>query len=231
MLAARIIVALVAAYLIGGIPWALIIGKAFYGVDVRKEGSGNLGATNVYRVLGTRAGVLTAVLDIGKGALAVLVAWALVPPSLSAVAHDWTLVGATLAAILGHSYSPYIRFAGGKGVAVAAGALLVLTPKVWPILLVVWVTCVALTRIVSVGSIAVAALYPVLTVWFYGSHVAFVIFSVVGAALVIWRHRSNIARLMRGEESKMSWKPGGMRGRGSRGGDSAPPGGERGGDA
>jgi len=204
VLGVRIVIALVQAYLIGGIPWALIIGKRLYGIDVRKEGSGNLGATNVYRVLGTKAGLATAFLDVAKGAVAVGIAWLLVPASLSSVAHDWTLLGATMAAILGHSYSPYIGFAGGKGVAVAAGALLVLTPKAWPIMFATFVLMIVLTRYVSVASITVALEYPILTWWFYGDQMPFVIFSVAAASLVIWRHRSNIRRLLRGQESKIA---------------------------
>jgi len=203
---ARVIVAVALAYLIGGIPWALIIGKRLYGIDVRTEGSGNLGATNVYRVLGTKAGVATAVLDVAKGAVAVGLAWLIVPPSLSATAHQWALVGATMAAILGHSYSPYIGFSGGKGVAVAAGALLVLTPKVWPIMFVTFALVSLLTRYVSLGSIVTAIEYPLLTWYYYGSQTLFVAFSVAAAALVIWRHRSNIRRLLRGQESKIAWK-------------------------
>lgn len=203
MIALRIVVAIAAAFWLGAIPWALIIGKRLYGVDVRKEGSGNLGATNVYRVLGARAGLMTAALDVAKGTAAVGLAWALVPESLNLLAHEWTLVGATLAAMLGHSYSPYIHFAGGKGVAVAAGALLVLTPKVWPILLVTFIVVIALTRYVSLASVITAASFPLLAFWFYGSNIATVIFSVGAAAIIIWRHRSNLARLARRQESKI----------------------------
>ena len=206
MVVARVILAVALAYLIGGIPWALIIGKRLYGIDVRTEGSGNLGATNVYRVLGTKAGLATAVLDVAKGAAAVALAWLIVPPSLSTTAHEWALIGATMAAILGHSYSPYIHFTGGKGVAVAAGALLVLTPKVWPIMLLTFALVVVATRYVSLASILTALEYPVLTWYFYGSETPVLAFSFAAAAVVIWRHRSNIRRLLRGQETKIALK-------------------------
>lgn len=196
MLPVRIVVALLQAAMLGAIPWALIIGMRLYGVDVRTEGSGNLGATNVYRVLGLRAGLLTAVLDVSKGALAVGIAWALVPQGLNLLAHEWTLVGATILAMLGHSYSPYVHFSGGKGVAVAAGALLVLTPKIWPIVMVIFIVVIALSRYVSLGSMIAAASFPVLAVMFYLDDTPTVIFSVGAAALIIWRHRTNIARLV-----------------------------------
>lgn len=209
MLEVRIVISVAAAFMLGAIPWALIIGLRLYGVDLRKQGSGNLGATNVYRILGTRAGIMTAVLDVAKGAAAVGLAWAIVPPSLNLLAHDWTLIGATLAAMLGHSYSPYIRFAGGKGVAVAAGALLVLTPKVWPLLLLTFVLVIALTRYVSLGSVIAAVSFPVWAYFFYGDNYATVVFAVGAAAIVVWRHRSNLARLARREETKIRLRRGG----------------------
>ncbi len=201
------------AFFVGAIPWAFIVGRRFYDVDLRTEGSGNLGATNVFRVLGTNAAVAVAILDVAKGAAAVGLAWLLVPSDPYPVLHEWVLVGATVAAMLGHSYSPYIRFTGGKGVAVAAGALLVLTPKAWPFLLVTFVVVIALTRYVSLGSIVVAAEYPFLVLWLYGDQLPTVIFAFAAATLVVWRHRSNIARLARGEESKIDLKNAGQRAR------------------
>ncbi len=201
------------AFLIGAIPWSLIIGLRFYGVDLRKEGSGNLGATNVFRVLGTRAALAVAVLDVAKGFAAVGLAWLLVPPDTYAVLHEWVLVAATIAAMLGHSYSPYIRFRGGKSIAVAAGALLVLTPKAWPILIVTFVVVVGLIRIVSVGSITIALEFPILVLWLYGDRLPTVVFAFAASAFVIWRHESNIRRLIRGEESKIDIGHAGQRAR------------------
>jgi acyl phosphate:glycerol-3-phosphate acyltransferase len=202
--ALRVAIILVVAYLLGAIPFAVIVGRLFYQVDVRKHGSGNAGATNVMRVLGLKAGLAVLLLDGLKGVAAVLFAMLVHPEYLSATTADWVLIGASFAAVLGHSYSPYLGFAGGKGVATAAGALLVVMPAVWPILLVVFVVVVALARMVSLGSVVIAALFPVLVLVFYGDRLAFVTFSLVATSLVIWRHRSNIARIARGEEAKIS---------------------------
>lgn len=195
--------ACIVAYLLGAIPFALLVGRLFYKTDLRKEGSGNLGATNVFRVLGWKAGLAVAVLDVAKGSLAVAVATLLHPMEMGAGVHDWVLIVAALAAVLGHSYSPYIRFRGGKGVATAAGALLVITPLAWPILFGFFVLVIYISRMVSLGSILTAAVFPILTMLLYGDRAALVTMSFIAAALVIWRHRSNIVRIWRGEETKL----------------------------
>jgi len=201
----RIATPLIVAYLVGGVPWSLIIGKRFYGVDPRQHGSGNLGATNVMRTLGVRAAAVVLALDIGKGALAVAIAMLFCPPSVTGNARDWLLIGVSMAAVLGHTYSPYIRFKGGKGVATAAGAVAVAMPRVWLLLFITFVAVVAVSRMVSLGSIVVAVEFPILVAWIYQGHPAFLIFAVVASTFVIWRHRGNIARIYRGEESKLSW--------------------------
>ncbi len=204
-LAPRIIGAFVIAYLVGGIPWSLIIGKRFFGIDPRQHGSGNLGATNVFRLLGARAAAVTLLLDAAKGAAAVLVAWLLVPADVYGITvSDWTAVGAMMAAVLGHAYSPYIGFKGGKGVATSAGALFVLTPAAALLCLFVFALVVVLSRMVSLGSIVVALIYPPLTMVLYPGRTPLIIVIFILAALVIWRHRSNIVRIARGEESKIS---------------------------
>jgi acyl phosphate:glycerol-3-phosphate acyltransferase len=202
-MAVRAAIALVSAYLIGAIPHAVIIGRLFYRIDVREHGSGNAGATNVMRVLGTKAGIAVLVLDVAKGVVAVLVAGLAFPDSLGVVAQDWVLIGAFFTAVLGHSYSPYIGFTGGKGVAPAAGALLVLTPLAWPVLFITFVAVSAISRMVSLGSVITAAEFPVLVLLLYPDRPALITFSFVAAALVIWRHRSNISRILRGEEAKI----------------------------
>lgn len=206
-LIARMGAAFAVAYLLGGIPWALVIGKGFYGIDVRTVGSGNLGATNVLRALGPLAAGVTLVLDAAKGAAAVLVAIALVPSApFGPTAHQWAMVGAATAAMLGHAYSPYIGFKGGKGVATAAGALLVLTPYAWPFLLGTWLIVIVITRMVSLGSVIIAVEFPLICLWLYRGDWPIIIFAFVGAALVIWRHRANIGRIIHGEEPKISLK-------------------------
>lgn len=205
LLIARIAAAHVVAYLLGGIPWSLIIGRRFFGIDPRDHGSGNLGATNTLRVLGARAGAAVFALDIAKGAAAVAMAMLIVPPGvLDPVWRDWVLIGAGMAAIVGHSYSPYAKFAGGKGVATAAGAIAVLMPLAWPILFLSFVLVVALSRMVSLGSVLIAIEFPLLILALYRDRPAFVTFAFVAAALVVWRHRANIGRIIRGEESKIS---------------------------
>jgi len=203
--AIRITTPLIVAYLVGGIPWSLIIGRRFYGVDPREHGSGNLGATNVMRTLGVKAAVVVLALDIGKGALAVALGMLFCPPSVTGDTRDWLLIGTAMAAMLGHTYSPYIRFKGGKGVATAAGAIAVVMPKVWLLLFVTFVLVVAVSRMVSLGSIVVAIEFPMLVAWIYQGRAAFLIFALVGSAFVIYRHRANIVRIYRGEESRLSW--------------------------
>jgi acyl phosphate:glycerol-3-phosphate acyltransferase len=205
-LAAGVIAILAVGYLVGGISWSLIIGKRFYGVDVRDHGSGNLGATNVFRTLGAKAAIITLVLDAAKGAVAVGFAWWLVPTATyGESAHTWAMILATMAAILGHSYSPYIGFRGGKGVATAAGALLVFTPYPWPILLGTFVIVVLLSRMVSLGSVLIAFEYPILCLIFYPGNWTIFGFACIAAGLVIWRHRANIVRIWRHEEPKISF--------------------------
>lgn len=199
-----IAVSLVLGYLIGGIPFALIAGKAFYGIDLREHGSGNLGATNVLRVLGAKAALAVAVLDVGKGATAVLIAMLAAPRELSGSARDWVLVCVSVAAIAGHTFSPYIGFRGGKGVATAAGAIAVMMPATWPALFVTFVLVIVLTRIVSLASLVVAVEFMVLSWIVYHDRLPLKAFALVAAALVIFQHRDNIARLIRGEERKIS---------------------------
>lgn len=205
-LAVRLVAIAIVGYLVGGISWALIIGKVFYKIDMRVQGSGNLGATNVFRTLGAKAAIATLVLDAAKGAAAVGFAWWLVPTAtFGESAHTWAMILATMAAIFGHSYSPYIRFKGGKGVATAAGALIILTPYPWPFLLGLFIVVVALSRMVSLGSVVIAAAYPLACWVFYPNNWAIIGFAIVAACLVIWRHRTNIGRIIRGEEPKISF--------------------------
>ena len=115
------------------------------------------------------------------------------------------MLGATLASMGGHSYSPYIGFKGGKGVATGAGALLVLVPLAWPILFVTWLLVIAFTRMVSLGSVIIAVQFPLLMLWLYWGDWPLLGFAIVTAGLVIWRHSANIGRIMRGTESKLSF--------------------------
>lgn len=196
---------MVVAYLAGSVPWALVVGKRFYDVDLRERGSGNLGATNVYRILGWKAGLAVALLDIAKGSVAVGVAWFLSPYPFGSHANDWVAICATICAMLGHSYSPWAKMRGGKGVATAAGGLLLVTPLAWPVLFLSFVLVVAVTRIVSLGSILIAIEFPLLVLALYPDRTPIVWMSFAAAALVVWRHRSNIARMARREEPRVSF--------------------------
>lgn len=202
---------LVAAYLFGAVPWGVIVGKAFYHVDVREHGSGNVGTTNVFRVLGTRAGVAVLILDMFKG---------FVPAALAAAFFDpWAAIFIAGAPVVGHMYSVFLKGSGGKGVATGAGVVLALVPLAFAIILVVWLTLLATTRYVSVASLTAALLVPVLVI-FFGTPLPYRIAAVLVAIIVWWAHRGNIRRLVTGTEhrARMPWDRDGA---GSRGGSSA----------
>lgn len=195
------------AYLLGGIPFTLLIGKVFYKIDPRKEGSGNLGATNSLRTLGIKAAIAVAILDVGKSVAAVLIAGALVPETAThPMLHHWAMVLAAICTILGHAFSPYIGFKGGKGVATAAGAILTLNPLIFFILLIVFLLVVSISRYVSLGSLSVAIAYPLVTIALEPSNIPHIVFAILAATLIIYLHRANIQRLRAGEESKLSYK-------------------------
>lgn len=192
----------VVAYLLGAIPFALIIPRTFWHVDPRTVGSGNLGATNVFRVLGPIAGLSVAILDVAKGSLAAGAAVYL-SRYASAEWRDWLIILAALGAMSGHSYSPYIGFKGGKSVATAAGAILVATPAAWIACFFIWVAILVGTRMVSLGSIFVAIELPVLFVVLYPERPVMIAFAVVASSLVVWRHRGNVSRILNGTESRI----------------------------
>ena len=202
----RVIGAALVAYLVGSIPWAVIVVKLFWKQDIRTHGSGNTGATNVLRVFGTAPGLAVLALDAGKGALGVALAMLLVPPAWAADGLDWFGVIGALAAIAGHLCSPFIGFRGGKGVATATGAIIMLAPKIAPVMIVVFVLVVAIWKYVSLGSIVVAALFPGVSWLLYPDRRALLLFAFATAVLVIWRHRSNLGRIRRGEESKITFR-------------------------
>ena len=205
---------LAAAYLAGSIPFGLIIGRARH-VDIRQHGSGNIGATNVGRVLGRRWGILCFVLDVAKGFTPVF-ACCLVAP-LGREATPAAVLGLLVAAMamLGHIFPVWLRFRGGKGVATGLGVLLGL----WPILTIpaviagiVWFVVVRAIGYVSVASMAAAAALPFLTLASalyhqlpLGQTVLYLTVATALATLVIWRHRSNVAKLRAGTETKASW--------------------------
>lgn len=181
------------AYLVGSIPNALWIGKMFKNIDVRDFGSGNVGATNAARVLGWKLGVMVLLFDAFKGMIFIIIARKFGLSDIYVV-----LIG--LAAILGHSYSIYLEFKGGKAVATSLGVMLVLIPKVIIILVIVFLLIVIFSGYVSLASISVAGLLPILTYIMYNNIIA--LLSLVVGILVIWRHKSNIKNLLEGKEDK-----------------------------
>ncbi|HWF11557.1 MAG TPA: glycerol-3-phosphate 1-O-acyltransferase PlsY [Bryobacteraceae bacterium] len=188
------ILAVVAAYLIGGIPFGLIIVKLMTGSDVRESGSGNIGATNVLRTSGPVAGVLTLVLDAAKAWLAVWLA-----DRLSGGSELW-MSAAALAVLAGHAWSVWIGFKGGKAVATFVGAYLYLTPVPLLAVVLLFIFIVAWTRYLSLGSIIAAGLFPI-GCWMILHPGWPVLVSAVGAAaIIIYRHSANIARIRAGEE-------------------------------
>ena len=193
----------VAAYLLGSIPFGLLLGKLFGGRDVRSAGSGNIGATNVARVAGPVAGILTLLLDAAKGALAVYLA-----ARLSEQSSTWMMI-AGLGALVGHCFPVWLGFRGGKGVATAAGVFLVLSPLSFLGAVILFVLVVLYWRFVSLGSISAAAAMPLLIYFFWAPHHAppyAVTFGSLGAALlIVYKHDANIQRMVQGDEPKFSF--------------------------
>ena len=193
---------LLVSYLLGSIPFGVILAKFLGGADVRKAGSGNIGATNVARVAGPAAGVLTLLLDAAKGWFAVWLAARLM--------HGETgfLVAAGFFALLGHCFPLWLRFRGGKGVATAAGAFAALCPEAMIAALILFALVVWFWRYVSLGSLAAAATIPLFVYFLWAPHFAppnvVTLGSLAISAVVIFQHRGNIGRLVRGEEPKFS---------------------------
>jgi glycerol-3-phosphate acyltransferase PlsY len=189
----------IAAYLFGAVPFGLLIAKT-RGIDIRAHGSGNIGATNVFRVLGKGWGIFTFTLDALKGFIP---AYAL--PLLVDIDPDWGVLFG-FAAILGHTFPIYLKFKGGKGVATSAGMLLGIAPLAVLIGLVCWILCMILSRYVSLSSI-VAAITVAIAVWMLDPAALVVnIALTVLAVLVIWLHRTNIKRLINGSENRFGKK-------------------------
>lgn len=193
-----------AAFLVGSIPFGLLVGRVLRGVDLRHVGSGNIGAANAFRSLGPFYGVLVLLLDAVKGFLPVLLAgrmFALLSAGQGpapATAEVW--VG--LCAIVGHNNSVFLGFKGGKGIATMFGVLLALSPPATLIAALVWGGVIALTRYASVASLAAATSIP-LTFMAYGAPTAHVVFGMLACVLAYWRHRGNLANLAQGRELRI----------------------------
>ncbi|PYP57496.1 MAG: acyl-phosphate glycerol 3-phosphate acyltransferase [Gemmatimonadetes bacterium] len=197
------ILAMLASYLLGATPTSYIAGRVGRGIDLRAHGSKNLGATNVYRILGWKYAIPVALFDIAKGAIPVLFfsQWA------GAAQHPWLPVVLGGAAVLGHMFSPYVSFKGGKGVATAAGMFLALAPVAVLLAILVWVLSLWLTGYVSLSSIVAVLTVPVsISLLQPGSPYTFWA-SVALVALIIFAHRRNISRLVAGTENRFRTRP------------------------
>jgi glycerol-3-phosphate acyltransferase PlsY len=193
----------IAAYFLGSIPFGLLLTRAFGRGDVRKLGSGNIGATNVARAAGLFAGIFTLVLDVAKGAGAVLLA-----ERLSNDNATWMMI-AGLAALIGHCFPVWLKFKGGKGVATAAGLFLMLSPLACLVALLVFLLVVIFWRYVSLGSVTAAAAMPLLIYFLWAPRhappLAVTIGTLAAALLIIYNHRGNLQRLVEGVEPKFSF--------------------------
>jgi glycerol-3-phosphate acyltransferase PlsY len=181
------------AYSLGSIPTGLLIARWQKGVDIRRYGSGNIGMTNVLRAVGKGAAALTLLGDLVKGLMPVLLARAW-------LTSPWAIGLVALAAVVGHMYPLFADFHGGKGVATTLGAFMPLLPGPLLIAFVVFAACVACRRQVSLGSLAAAASLPIATLM-WGSPAAYVLYALMAAALIWYRHRENIERLLAGTEA------------------------------
>jgi glycerol-3-phosphate acyltransferase PlsY len=191
------------AYLLGSFPSGYVIGRS-RGVDLRREGSGNIGATNALRVLGKKWGYVCFALDIGKGALAVCLAKGVAAPAFDLVPTQAGIVAA-IGALLGHSFPVWLKFKGGKGIATSGGiALALFPPVVFVVSIIAWIITFFATRIVSIASlVATSVLGITLTIlWLRGGDGALAIVGVAMCGLVFWLHRANLSRLAKGTEPR-----------------------------
>ncbi len=202
MLNAWLLGSALSGYILGSLPFGYLVARA-HGVDIFKAGSGNPGATNVKRVLGARAGNTVLVLDMIKGAIAT--GWPLLPMVAAPQPMVLALIG-VMAAVIGHSFSIFTKFRGGKGVATAAGGLVVLMPLACGIAGATWVVVFYAFRYVSLASI-LAAVAVVAASWLLPYHVAISVIASVLGGFVILRHHENIKRLLNGTENKFARKP------------------------
>ena len=190
--------------MLGSIPTSYLVGKAMKGIDLREHGSGNLGATNAFRVLGWKTGLFVLACDTLKGALPVIFLPGAVLSrgcDLLSVPNLALVIG--LATILGHIFTVFMKFKGGKGVAASMGVFIALAPVPFLITLIVCLFIIGITRYVSAGSLAGAIMLPALVIVFHSDRAPLCVFTAVVGILIIIRHRSNIRRLLRGEENKL----------------------------
>ncbi|MBK9306012.1 MAG: glycerol-3-phosphate 1-O-acyltransferase PlsY [Nitrospira sp.] len=185
----------VGGYLLGAVPFGVVISRAMGLPDPRTVGSKNVGFTNVLRVSGKTPGILTLIGDMGKG-------WVMGFAATQLLQDEWAILAVTLAPFLGHLFSPFLGFKGGKGVATALGSVLGVAPLIGLLLLLAWIGAVALWRYSSGGALTAFGLFPVIAALLHPS-AAFVSFAVMVTGLIVIKHKGNIERLWEGTESKM----------------------------
>ncbi len=206
---ATYIITIILAYLIGSVSFAIIFSKKFAGIDVREKGSGNAGSTNVLRTAGKKAGALTLLCDCLKGVLAVLIA--LIASKIVKGTDAILLVQlAGIFVVLGHTFPIFYGFKGGKGVATSLGVLLIMNWKIGLICLVFALVLIALTKMVSLGSIGAAILFPILALFIHENYIvstgSYFVFAILLAAFIVFNHRENVKRLLDGKENKLDLK-------------------------
>jgi glycerol-3-phosphate acyltransferase PlsY len=195
------------AYLIGSISFSVIISKKMAGFDVREKGSKNAGSTNVLRTVGKKAAVITLLCDVLKGVVAVLIAY-IVGKFVDNVDRAILVQVAALCVVIGHTFPIFFKCKGGKGVATSLGIVLLLNWQIGLICLVFALVLMILTRMVSLGSISAAILFPVLTIFITENYLVegnYIIFGILLAAFVVYNHRANVKRILTGTENKLSF--------------------------
>ena len=188
------ILVLLFCYVLGAIPNGLIFGKLIWKKDLRQYGSHNIGATNAWRVIGAKAGILIFLLDFLKGAVSVMLAKIIFDDAL-------IMVVAGLMAIIGHSFSVFLKLRGGKGVATGLGVIAMMMPKVTAIVFLLWLIIFAVTRYVSVASIVAASMTPILA-YVFDEPAEYILLGLAAAVFIIFRHKENISRLKKGRENR-----------------------------
>lgn len=208
-MASYIIVAII-AYLLGSISFSVIISKKMAGFDVRDKGSGNAGTTNVLRSVGKKAAILTLLGDVLKGVIAILVAYITGLIVKEGIDKSFLIQLAGIFVIVGHTFPIFFKFKGGKGIATALGVLLMTNWNIGLICLVFALVLMALTKMVSLGSISAAILFPVLIIFMpHNAYLVdgnYIIYSILIAVLVVFNHRANVKRLLNGTENKLNFK-------------------------
>jgi len=195
---ANLIFLIIFGYLLGSIPWGYLISKAKR-IDIRKVGSGNIGGTNVLRILGLKWAALVSILDVAKGIIPAYLA-------INFLVFDWQIALVAIAPILGHIFPVWLKFKGGKGVTTTFGALFILLGwKFFLILLLIWLLVLVISQIMSFTNLLMASFFP-LILWLSSFSLAYYIFGIILAILIWWTHRENLQRIKEGRESKFKLK-------------------------